>query len=249
MQPRDYREYTAEGALIAGGGAAILLQLGDPVVAAGVAAHSDFSSDPMGRLRHTLAYVYAIGLGGPDQAASAARPVNRAHAPVPGAFDPEHQLWVAATLYAVGTRMHTLLFGRMPSALADEIYARSEQLGTALQLPADYWPADRAAFARYWKEAVAKLEVTEAARDVAERLLNPPVAPFWLRLALPLGRIVTAGLLPASVRDAYGLPDRPRAFRASIRLLRVLARLTPRRVRALPSRLLGPSHGGVAGPP
>ncbi len=102
MQPRDYREYSAEGALIAGGGAAILLQLGDPVVAAGVAAHSDFSSDPMRRLRHTLAYVYAIGLGDPHQAAGAARTVNRAHAPVPGAFDPDHQLWVAATLYAVG---------------------------------------------------------------------------------------------------------------------------------------------------
>ena len=58
MQPRDYRQYSAEGALIAGGGAAILLQLGDPVVAAGVAAHSDFSSDPLRRLRHTLAYVY-----------------------------------------------------------------------------------------------------------------------------------------------------------------------------------------------
>jgi uncharacterized protein (DUF2236 family) len=240
MQPRDYREYAAEGALIAGGGAAILLQLGDPVVAAGVARHSDFSSEPMRRLRHTLAYVYSIGLGEPGQAAGAARAVNRAHAPVPGAFDADHQLWVAATLYAVGVRMHTLLFGRMSPPLADEVYARSEQLGTALQLPGDHWPADRAAFARYWKDAVARLEVTDEARAVAHRLLHPPVAPFWLRLAMPLGRVVTAGLLPASVREAYGLPDEPRKFRAAIRLLRVLARLTPRRVRALPARLLGP---------
>ena len=243
MQPRDYREYSAEGALIAGGGAAILLQLGDPVVAAGVAAHSDFSTEPMRRLRHTLAYVYAIGLGDPSHAAGAARTVNRAHAPVPGAFDPDHQLWVAATLYAVGMRMHTLLFGRMPAQLADEVYARSAQLGTALQLPPELWPRDRAAFALYWKDAVARLEVTDEARDVAERLLHPPVAPFWLRLAMPLGRVVTAGLLPASVRDAYGLPDEPRKFRAAIRVLRVLARITPRRVRALPSRLLGPQHG------
>jgi uncharacterized protein (DUF2236 family) len=243
MQPRDYREYSAEGALIAGGGAAILLQLGDPVVAAGVAAHSDFSSEPMRRLRHTLAYVYAIGLGDPGHAAGAARTVNRAHAPVPGAFDPDHQLWVAATLYAVGMRMHTLLFGRMPAQLADEVYARSAQLGTALQLPPELWPPDRAAFALYWKDAVARLEVTDEARDVAERLLNPVAAPFWLRLAMPLGRVVTAGLLPASVRVAYGLPDEPRKFRTAIRVLRVLARITPRRVRALPSRLLGPQRG------
>jgi uncharacterized protein (DUF2236 family) len=89
---------------------------------------------------------------------------------------------------------------------------------------------------------VARLEVSDEARDVAHRLLHPAVAPFWLRLAMPLGRVVTAGLLPASVRDAYGLPDQPRKFRAAIRLLRLLARLTPRRVRALPSRLLGPGH-------
>ena len=57
---------------------------------------------------------------------------------------------------------------------------------------------------------------------------------------IPLGRIVTAGLLPASVRAAYGLPHHPRRFRAAIRLLRVIVRLTPRRLRSLPSRRLGP---------
>lgn len=240
MARSAYHHYAAEGGLIAGGGAAILLQLADPVVASGVAQHSDFSSDPMRRLHHTLAYVYAIGLGDPPQAAAAARTVNRAHAPVPGAFDPDRQLWVAATLYAVGVRIHTLLFGRMSDALADEVYARSAQLGTALQLPPELWPADRAAFARYWRSTIAELQVTDEAREVARRLLHPDVAPGWLRAAMPLGRVVTAGLLPASVRAAYGLPDRPRAFRAAILLLRFLVRLTPRRLRTLPARILGP---------
>jgi uncharacterized protein (DUF2236 family) len=240
MRPRNYRDYASEGSLIIGGGAAILLQLGDPVVARGVAEHSGFASDPIRRLRHTMSYVYSIGLGTGAQSAKAVRTVNRAHAPVPGAFDPEHQLWVAATLYAVGVRLHALLFGRMPAALADEVYARGAELGTALQLPPELWPADRAAFARYWKDAVARLDVTDEAREVADQLLHPAVAPSWLRGAMPLGRIVTAGLLPASVRDAYGLAHHPRRFRAAIRLLRVIVRLTPRRVRALPSRLLGP---------
>ena len=240
MHPRSYRDYASEGSLIIGGGAAILLQLGDPVVARGVAEHSGFASDPIRRLRHTLAYVYSIGLGSRSQSAEAARAVNHAHTPVPGAFDPERQLWVAATLYAVGARAHALLFGRMPERLADEVYARSAQLGVALQMPPELWPADRGAFARYWKDAVAGLVVTPEAREVADRLLHPAVAPLWLRMAMPLGRVVTAGLLPASVRAAYGLPDRPRAFRAAIRLIRVIVRLTPRRVRSLPSRLLGP---------
>ncbi len=86
---------------------------------------------------------------------------------------------------------------------------------------------------------MARLEVTDEARDVADRLLNPPVAPFWLRLAMPLGRIVTAGLLPASVRDAYGLPDRAARSSAPRSACSGCSRAsTPRRVRALPSRLL-----------
>jgi uncharacterized protein (DUF2236 family) len=55
---------------------------------------------------------------------------------------------------------------------------------------------------------------------------------------MPLGRTFTAGLLPASVRDAYGLPWRPRRFAAAVRTARVAARLTPRRLLELPSRRL-----------
>ncbi len=53
-----------------------------------------------------------------------------------------------------------------------------------------------------------------------------------------MSRTLTAGLLPASIRDAYGLPDRPRAFRRAVRVARLAARLTPRRLRELPSRRL-----------
>ena len=60
---RELDRYTREGALLFGGVLAILLQLGDPVVARGVAAHSSFATDPLGRLRRTLEYVYAIRLG------------------------------------------------------------------------------------------------------------------------------------------------------------------------------------------
>lgn len=233
-----FERYTRDGALVLGGGAAILLQLADPVVGRGVAAHSAFADDPMRRLRHTLGYVYAIGLGDAGQVRDAAGFVDRAHAGVAGATDPDRQLWVAATLYRVGVDTYELLHGALDAGLADEIYAASALLGTALQVPAGRWPADRAAFERYWRDAVATLEVGDDARSVARDLLHPRRVPLWVRAGMPLGRTLTAGLLPASVRDAYGLPWRPRAFRRAVRAARLAARLTPRRLRELPSRRL-----------
>lgn len=238
MTSAAYRRYAADGALVLGGLAAILLQVADPVVGRGVATHSAFAADPMRRLRHTLTFVYAVTLGTPAQRERAASFVDRAHAGVPGATDVERQLWVAATLVRVGTQVHELLHGPLDPALADEIHERGAELGTALQLPRRVWPVDRAAFDRYWADAVARLEVTDDARTVAHDLFAARAAPWWIRAAMPAARAITAGLLPPAIRDAYGLRHRPRAFAAWRRMLRILARVTPRRVRELPSRRL-----------
>jgi uncharacterized protein (DUF2236 family) len=84
------------------------------------------------------------------------------------------------------------------------------------------------------------LSVGEEARAVASGILHPArgTVPWWVRAALPLGRLMTAAMLPDEVRDAYRLPRRPRRERAALALVRALARLTPRRIRQLPSRLL-----------
>jgi uncharacterized protein (DUF2236 family) len=236
--PTGFEEYAADGVLVLGGAAAILLQVGDPVIARGVAEHSDFARNPMARLRSTLRYVYAVGLGSEQQSRLAAQAVNRAHAGVAGATDAPRQLWVAATLHQVGVSVHEQVVGPLTPALADEIYAASERLGTALQLPPGTWPADRAAFAVYWADAVAALEIGDDARQIARDLLRNRAIPWWTRPAMPLARAVTSGLLPSSVRDAYGLPWHPRRYRAAIGFVRLLRRLTPRRLRELPSRRL-----------
>lgn len=233
-----YDRYARDSTLVLGGAAAILLQVADPVVGSGVASHSAFADDPMRRLRHTLSYVYTVALGDPAQLRRVAGFVDRAHAGVPGATDPDRQLWVAATLYRVGVQVHELLHGPMAAELADELYIESARLGTALQLPPERWPRDRAAFDTYWADAVARLEVGDDARRVARDLLHPRRVPLWVRAGMPLGRTLTAGLLPASVREAYGLRWRPRAFARAVRIARVAARVMPRRVRELPSRRL-----------
>lgn len=235
---RSFEEYAADGVLVLGGAAAILLQIADPVVARGVAEHSSFATDPMRRLRNTLGYVYAVGLGSAEQGAIAAHLVDRAHAGIPGARDAERQLWVAATLHEVGRSVHEQVHGSPPSDVADQIYAAGARLGTMLQLPHGAWPQDRVAFAAYWNATIATLDVGDDARGVAHELLHARAIPWWARPGMPLLRVVTVGLLPPRVRDAYGLTHRPRRYRAAIRFIRVLVRVTPRRLRELPSRRL-----------
>ncbi|WP_411732545.1 oxygenase MpaB family protein [Paeniglutamicibacter sp.] len=243
-----FRRYAADSSLVLGGLAAILLQLAHPVVARGVAQSSSFARDPLSRLRRTLAYVYAVHLGSPQQRVIAVQHVDSAHARVAGARDAGPQLWVTATLAHTGVQVHELLYGPLAADLAAETHAASGELGMSLQLPANAWPADRAAFDRYWDATLPTLEVGDDARAVAAELLAARAAPWWLRLALPAAREFTAVLLPPRLRDAYGLPDHPRRGRAVVQVARVLARVMPRRLRELPSRrLLDTLTDGAAG--
>jgi uncharacterized protein (DUF2236 family) len=233
-----FRRYAADSSLVLGGLAAILLQVAHPAVARGVATHSRFATDPLRRLRGTLAYVYAVGLGTDDQRERAARRVDAAHTRVTGARDADAQLWVAATLARTGVQVHELLHGPLPAELADEIHAASADLGMSLQLPLDAWPADRAAFDRYWDTTLPALEVGDDARAVAAELLAARAAPWWLRLALPAAREFTAVLLPPGLRAAYGIPWHPRRAAVVVGVVRALVRVTPRRLRELPARRL-----------
>jgi uncharacterized protein (DUF2236 family) len=234
----EYRRFAADSSLVLGGLAAILLQIAHPVVARGVAAHSSFARNPLPRLRGTLAYVYAITLGTEEDATRAARRVDASHARVAGARDLDPQLGVAATLARLSVTTHALVRGPVEDALADEVHTAGAALGTALQVPAGAWPADRDAFDAYWDEAVARLEVGADARGVAAELFAARAAPWWVRLAMPATREFTTLLLPPAVREAYGIPWHPRRARAVLAIVRTLARLTPRRLRELPSRRL-----------
>ncbi|WP_338145299.1 oxygenase MpaB family protein [Cryobacterium tagatosivorans] len=232
-----------EAVLIAAGGRSILLQIADPAIGHGVAGHSDFASRPLDRLRGTLTYVYAVTFGTREEAAQATRHVNRAHAPVRGqggdgtpaysAFTPELQLWVAATLYDSAVTMHELVYGPMDDEVADRLYREYAGLGTALQVPPELWPRDRAAFGVYWRRRLTELRTDATTRAVAAQLLHPRTGPLWLRLAMPLGRLLTVGLLPPEVRGLYDLPWSDAAQRRFDRTLRLIAVVYP----ALPRRL------------
>ncbi len=90
-------------ATLVGGIRALLVQAAHQEVAAGVADHSRYQDDPLGRLSRTSAYVTATAFGALPEVDQAILTVRRAHRPVRGeshrlrayaADDPGHAAWV-----------------------------------------------------------------------------------------------------------------------------------------------------------
>ncbi len=248
-RPRSLADIGGEAALIAGGGRAILLQLAHPAVGHGVANHSDFVSRPLDRLHSTMTFVYAVVDGDRRLVDRVTRAVNASHrrvrsegdasSPPYNAADPDLQLWVAATLYDTAMGLYERLFGALSPQLADEVYRQYALLGTTLQMPAELWPADRAAFGRYWTEMAGTLQTDAVTRDVARKLLHPTAVPRWVKAGMPLARLVTAGLLNSEQRAMFDLPWSPRRQRRFDRIMRVASSVYPRlplRLRHAPQR-------------
>jgi uncharacterized protein (DUF2236 family) len=244
---RRLADIGAEGVLLAGAGRAILLQIANPSIGHAVAEHSNFIERPLDRLRTTMSYVYAVIYGSPEQLAAMRRSVNRAHAPIRrqpdaefkgyNAFDAESQLWVVATLYDTAVTVYEQIHGQLDDDSADVVYREYAKIGTALQLPAELWPADRPAFREYWNRSLADLKADDVAVRVAQDLLYPSSVPVWLRLTMPLARLLTAGLLPGPLRESFRLPwseGRRRRYEGIMRLLAVVNPLLPKRVRHWP---------------
>jgi len=244
---RSIRETAPEAVMLAGAGRAILLQLANPAVGYGVARHSSFATDPLKRLHGTLSYIYALTNGTPQQRATMTAQVHKAHRPVTSAGAPDHpaydagdpalQLWVAATLYDSAMLVHRQVFGLLPPDDAEALYRDYGILGTALGMPATLWPATTADFADYWNRQIQQLRVDDTIRGVAGELLAASAAPWWIKMLMPVARFLTAGLLPASVREMFGLawsPARERALGLFFRAARILVKVLPKRIRHAP---------------
>ncbi|KAJ5143401.1 uncharacterized protein N7515_002188 [Penicillium bovifimosum] len=207
--PHHIQQVVREAILLAGGAAAILLQIANPGVAKGVDEHSNFAYRPLDRLRTTMTFIYCMAFGSRDEKKTVIEMVHRAHAPVNGpgynANDPTLQLWVAATLYAVGTDLYQQVFGPMNEETAEQLYREYAILAVSLRVLPEMWPPSRKAFWEYWDYQIANLEISQHAKNVASDLLYSKHAPFRVRVVLPLVRVTTTEMLPVRLREAYGL--------------------------------------------
>lgn len=202
-------DYVGEVALLLGAGSAVANQLALVGVGRGVAEHSTTLERPQDRLRTTLTYVYVMTMGTEEERTAVARMVNRAHGPVKGegytAFDPDLQLWVAATLVLGGEQMYEKTFGPMDEATRERAYREGWVIGTALQVKEEAWPRTRADFTAYWERMQADLTPDPAVQVYMKRLLTPSRKQPLLAPAVLVQSLITRGNLTPQVREVLGL--------------------------------------------
>ncbi len=208
-----------EVVILLSGGRALLLQLAHPGIAAGVDEHSDFRRHPVRRLWRTLDRMLRLAFADPADLRRAARQINQAHQGIKGpgyrAGDPALLLWVQATLIHSGLQAYERWFRPLTPAEREAYYREWKRMGAFLGLPETAQPQTYDDFAAYWSSMVDgdELRVDERARELAAAVLRPPLRLLPDLTWMPLV-IITAGLLPERLREAYGLPWRRREQRA-----------------------------------
>jgi uncharacterized protein (DUF2236 family) len=234
------------------GGRALLMQIAHPKVAAGVATNSHFQQDPLRRLQRTMNAMWSIVFDESAVAGAALRQIAGVHSKVRGvigeaegafsgrtydARDPELLLWVHATLIDSAIAAYHTFVAPLGAADAAAYYEDSKTLARLFDIPNDLVPATLASFQAYMAAMIEGNEIAIGpnARALARDILYP--SPWLLRPAGPLQRLLTAGLLPGRLREAYGLgwhAGRDRAFRLTAGTIRTLLPLVPRPLRIVP---------------
>ena len=217
--------------LLGAGPRALLMQIAHPLVAEGVAQHSNFREDPWRRLRATLRSYLTIVYGTTTQARAEIGRLNRFHREVSGpvrdpaaarsfgpayrARDPELSLWVHATLIDATLVAHDRWIGNLTHAQRAGFYDETRPIGRAFGVPDTLLPADIEAFEAYLERMIAPdgpVQVGSIARDLAGVILRPPLGPVHPILAwIPAGVYAwtmwpAVDLLPEPIRIGYGLP-------------------------------------------
>ncbi len=145
--------------------------------------------------------------------------------------------WVHATLVESQLISYQLFVGDLSAKMRDAYCAEAAQVGPSLGIPEGVLPHTESELRRYLDRMLTSgaIEVTDTARGLARLLLQP--TGLFLRWALAPGRLVTAALLPETLRDAYGLPwnrGRQQRFRWLIRAIRAMHALIPQFLREWP---------------
>lgn len=203
------------------GSANVIMQLGHPAVGYGVfesrVESGQINRHPIKRTRTTLSYLAVAGMGDDETKAAYRKATNRSHAAVKStpdspvkysAFDPTLQLWVAACLYRGLEDVYVALYGPPDPDTVDEMYQACHVLGSTLQMPPEMWPADRAAFEKYWDAALDDIHIDPTIRRYLHGIasatftkpavLHPLIGPFF--------RFVTTGFLPQRFGTRWNWP-------------------------------------------
>ena len=241
------------------GAANVIMQLARPGVGYGVlesrVESGRIDRHPIKRARTTFTYLAVSAQGNPDQQAAFRRAVNRAHAQVYStdespvtynAFDPALQMWVGACMYKGVLDIYRIFVGEVDDEAAAPLFEEGIALGTMLQVPREMWPADQAAFDRYWEESMAKVHIDDAVRDflwpiAAGRVRGAKLPAGAQRKLDDVNLLITTGFLPQRFRDEMRLDwddEKQRRFDRLTKRIRTVNNVLPRFLREFPFNVL-----------
>ena len=197
----------------------LMVQALHPLAMAGVDQHSDWRTDPVGRLAATSAYEATVTFGDRASARRVAQRVRAIHEHVRGvdtvtgqpyaAGDPALLLWVHAALVDSGLAASALFGTPLTDADADAYVAEMTVAAELLGVPHEMIPDGVAALERYLHEVRPVLRRTPAAAESMSYLLDPPgldedIAELWQDI-----RDAAVLALPGWAREMYGYPEPP----------------------------------------
>lgn len=236
-----------ESLIFLGAGAASLLQLAHPWVAAAIAAHSSLEKDPVGRFHRTFVNVFAMTFGPVSLAVKRARAVHRGHGAIAGpgyaANRTEPLLWVHSTLWVTAGTVYERIFGPLPEVTRNGYARDGARLAGLFGVPEADCPSSWTGFHEQFTAhaAAPHIRPSDTAKCLARFLLwekpGGVPSPRWQR-------DITAALLPPHLREGFGLPWDAETETRSDRIFRRVASVS----RALPPalRYVGPYHEAQA---
>tara|TARA_Y100001970_G_C14248347_1_gene869933 strand:+ start:3856 stop:4743 length:888 start_codon:yes stop_codon:yes gene_type:complete len=208
----------------AGGVRALLLQALHPEVAAGVADHSAYKSDPLGRLNRTSLFVTTANYGSMPEVQSAVQMVRTAHRPVTGvsergisysANQPPLAAWVQNTLTDSFLEAYQTFCRPLGHDEADQFVQEQSKIGALLgvvELP------QTAADLRSWIVDHPDLAESQALHQAWDFLRNPPLNTGQL-LGYKILRSAAVATLPQNFNQLTNASSSRRAVFAGRRLI------------------------------
>jgi uncharacterized protein (DUF2236 family) len=222
-------EVIGDVSAMVGGIRALLIQTAHPEVVAGVADHSEYRADPLGRLSRTSAYVTATAYGAKPEVQASIDTVFGAHAPVTGvshrgrpysANHGGHASWVHNVLTdSFLTAYQTFAPTPLDTERSDAFVVEQAELGSRLR--ANDLPLQHGTLAQ-WVDTHEALEASSAMTNALTFLKNPPL-PAAARVGYRILLNGAAAAIPPRVTNILGL-EPPRGSLVLARKLLALMR-------------------------
>lgn len=210
------------------GPAAAILQIAHPKVAHGVARHSNFKSDALGRLTRTLADVNSIAFGTWGEAEATKKRLFEMHSKVRGtsdsgvsyhALDQDLLVWVLATLVMASVQGYELVYGAMSEEQRENFLRDMVTMGRFFRVSdsVDGRTSDWAAFENYYNGMIdGDLLGSDPICGELARYLVKPQDSLTVRLLGHAVDFVPIETLPAQLLGTLTLKS-TRASRAKMR--------------------------------